>query len=122
MSEKPITYEDKMKYRDNGFLYDKCVKQYHQLMLSQDKNREYKNIIANLQQENERLKTEYALVADRNNDYRRTKEYYKSIVGKIIDYAKDLRLYDNESLEFKISNDLLEIIEGGDENDKNKDK
>ena len=43
MNNKPIIYEDKMKYRDNEFLYDKCVKQYHQLMLSQDKNKEYKN-------------------------------------------------------------------------------
>ena len=42
-------FEEKMKYRDNEFLYNKCVKQYHQLMLSQYKNKEYKIKINNLQ-------------------------------------------------------------------------
>lgn len=43
-----------------------------------------------LQQENERLKTENALVSDRNNDYRRTKEYYKSIVEKATEKVNNI--------------------------------
>ena len=49
MNDKPILYEDKIKDRDNDFLYNKCVNQYHQLMNCQYKNKEYKNKINNLQ-------------------------------------------------------------------------
>lgn len=49
MNDKPILYEDKIKDRDNDFLYNKCVNQYHQLMNCQCKNKEYKNKINNLQ-------------------------------------------------------------------------
>ena len=36
---------DKIKDRDNDFLYNKCVNQYHQLMNCQYKNRVYKQRI-----------------------------------------------------------------------------
>ena len=49
MNDKPILYEDKIKNKDNEFLYNKCVNQYHQLMNCQYKNKEYKNKINNLQ-------------------------------------------------------------------------
>jgi len=38
-------FEEKMKHRDDEFLYNKCIKQYHQLMLSQHKNKEYKSVL-----------------------------------------------------------------------------
>ena len=45
MSDKPIVFEDKMKYRDNEFLYDKCIKQHDCIINYQWKMREYKEII-----------------------------------------------------------------------------
>lgn len=45
MDNKPILFEDKMKYRDNEFLYDKCIKQHDCIKNYQWKMREYKDII-----------------------------------------------------------------------------
>ena len=63
-------FEEKMKYRDNEFLYNKCVKQYHQLMLSQHKNKEYKSKIESLEEDVEYWKEKYKeLENSLNNDY-----------------------------------------------------
>lgn len=82
--------------------------------------------IEDLQQENERLKTENALVSDRNNDYRRTKEYYKSIVEKSTEYIEHswwLRtevVYDtSKDLKDWEVKELYDILQGGkDDNEK----
>jgi len=42
-------------------------------------------------------------------------EQLENIRKEITKYAQDLRLYDNESLEFKIGNDLLNILNKGSE-------
>ena len=42
MNNKPILFEDKMKYRDNEFLYDKCLKQHDCIMNYQWKMSKYK--------------------------------------------------------------------------------
>ena len=55
MNNKPISYENKIKDRNNEFLYDKCVKQYHIIMNYQSKMREYKNRIRKLEEENKEL-------------------------------------------------------------------
>ena len=39
------------------------------------------------------------------------KKQYKSVLDEIREYSLDLHLYDNESLEFKISNDLLQMLD-----------
>lgn len=45
MNNKPLFFEDKMKYRDNEFLYDKCIKQHDCIKNYQWKMRKYKDII-----------------------------------------------------------------------------
>jgi uncharacterized protein YacL (UPF0231 family) len=37
-------------------------------------------------------------------------ETYENMRKELIEYSQDLRLYDNESIEFKISDDLLNIL------------
>lgn len=56
MSNKPITYEEKMKDRDTEFLYDKCVKQYHSIMNYQSQMCEYKSRIKELETKLNKLK------------------------------------------------------------------
>lgn len=70
------------------------------IKLNKEKLNQLKDYITNLQQENillakenERLKEENALVNDRNNDYRRTKEHYKSRCEKAVEIAKDLKQF-----------------------------
>ncbi len=46
-----------------------------------------------------------------NDNWKRKCSKYKNIINKITKYAQDLRLYDNESLEFKISEDLFSILD-----------
>jgi hypothetical protein len=36
---------------------------------------------------------------------------YKQVINKIKEYAGELRLFDNESVEFEISTKLFEILE-----------
>ena len=36
---------------------------------------------------------------------------YKNVIDKIKEYAGELRLFDNESVEFEISNNILELLE-----------
>jgi chromosome segregation ATPase len=52
MSNKPITYEEKMKDRDNEFLYNKCVEQYHCIINYQSQMCEYKHRIKELEEKN----------------------------------------------------------------------
>ena len=90
MNNRPITYEDKMKYRDNEFLYDKCCKQYHCIINYQYKMSEYKqqmrkikelNGVLNeqvnqLKEENEQLRAEI-------NDMNITKYDYVKLINKV---------------------------------------
>lgn len=38
-------------------------------------------------------------------------ETYKQVIDKIKEYAEELRLFDNESVEFEISSKILELLE-----------
>ena len=51
-----MDYEERIKYRDNEFLYEKCCKQYNVLMEYQHKMRDYKQQIKTLEEENKKLK------------------------------------------------------------------
>lgn len=43
-------------------------------------------------------------------DLQKQLEAYENMRKEAIEYSQDLRLYDNESIEFKISDDLLNIL------------
>lgn len=82
MNDKPILYEDKIKDRDNEFLYNKCVNQYHQLMNCQYKNKEYKNKINNLQSK-----------IDKAVEYLENNSYFKDNIVKTMifkDYSNGI--------------------------------
>lgn len=42
--------------------------------------------------------------------FKKLKEY-KEVIDKIKEYAGELRLFDNESVEFEISSKILELLE-----------
>ena len=89
-----------------------------------------KDYITNLQEENKELKRKYKKsnklcnqVIKENNDLyehlilemerKDTKD--KQIIIKSIKYARELRFFDNESLEFEIGTNFIDILNGGDE-------
>ena len=68
--------------------------------------------ITNLQQENERLKEENALVNDRNNDYRRTKEHYKSCCEKASNLIEPLVEWGECTINGKMLKSVYDILNG----------
>lgn len=83
----------KNEYRKNNLdKYRKNQKKYYQ------NNKEYYN---NYSKEWNKQKIDNLL---------KQLEAYENMRKEAIEYSQDLRLYDNESIEFKISDDLLNIL------------
>ena len=94
IKEKRQTKEYKQKHTEYQKHYRKTKKQLL-------------DYITNLQEENERLHKELDYA---NND----NIYYIAKIDKAVEYGKELRLFDNESLEFEIGTNFINILQGED--------
>lgn len=76
-------------------------------IVTKKENQQLLDYITNLQQENKRLKNRW-------RKYNQKIEDYKSRNEKAIEYGRELRLFDNESVEFEIGTNFINILQGSD--------
>lgn len=91
--ELKLTGDDKDTFQWVLFGYNECAR-----------------ILEETEQENQQLKEQLELY-ENGVIYDSRVDKLENVLDEIREYSLDLHLYDNESLEFKISNELLQILD-----------
>ena len=92
--------------------YDEIYKRYDKL---KKENEKLKELCDNYEEEHSTTFNEWKeTITDKYQtlkDLQEEKDKYKDVIDKIKEYVGELRLFDNESVEFEISNNILKLLE-----------
>lgn len=116
-----MDYEERIKYRDNEFLYEKCCKQYSVLMEYQHKMSDYKQQIETLKEENDSLRTRIKTVKRRRKHESAKKRELGRKVEELASAYRDLSI-ENECLAHDNNKYYMRIKELEEENKKLKEQ